>query len=293
MEDRKVIGVDIGGTKVHMGIVQNGVITKELKLTTAAQGAKEQLLSDITDGIRQLMDADVTGIGIGVPGLVDDEKGIVYNVQNIPSWDEVHLKTYLEDAFNRPVCVTNDANTFVLGEKVYGKGKRFKNMLGITLGTGMGTGIIINHGLYGGAFSCAGEFGSVPYLDQTLEDYCSGKFFQNKHGMSGDQLQVLAEEGDAKAIDIFRQFGHHLGNAIKVVLYALSPEAIFLGGSASRSYPFFHEEMHRSIASFPYRVVTDQLVLECSEIENAAVLGAAALWHMGRASMKNSNPTQA
>lgn len=293
MDDLKVIGVDIGGTKVHMGIVQNGIITRELRLTTAAQGAKEQLLSDITDGIRQLMDADVAGIGIGVPGLVDEEKGIVYNLQNIPSWDEVHLKAHLENAFKRPVCITNDANTFALGEKVYGKGKRFKNMLGVTLGTGIGTGIIINHDLYGGAFSSAGEFGSVPYLDQTLEDYCSGKFFQNKYGMSGDQLQELAKEGDARAIDIFNQFGHHLGNAIKVLLYALAPEAIFLGGSASRSYPFFHEEMQLSIASFPFRVVTDQLVIELSEIENAAVLGAAALFHMRQARVRHNKPTPA
>jgi glucokinase len=280
MDDQKIIGIDIGGTKVHMGIVQNGEITKELRLSTASQASKAQLLDDITNGIGQLMDADVAGIGIGVPGLVDEEKGIVYSVQNIPSWSEVHLKTHLEDFFKLPVYLTNDANTYALGEKVYGKGKPYRHMVGVTLGTGFGAGIIADHKLYSGAFSSAGEYGGVPYLDKTLEDYCSGKFFMHEYGKPGDEMYALAKAGDARALKAFKHFGHHVGNAIKIILYTLSPEAIFLGGSVSRCYPYFSEAMQHSIDSYPYKLVTDHLVVAQSDIANVAVLGAAALFQM-------------
>ncbi|MCJ8164388.1 ROK family protein [Pontibacter sp. E15-1] len=280
MKDQKVVGIDIGGTKVHIGVVQRGQVIAELRIPTAAKSSKEAILRDISDGIRQVIDPEVVGIGIGVPGLVDEKKGIVFDVQNIPSWTEVRLKQHLERAFELPVYITNDANTYALGEKVYGPGKPYQNMIGVTLGTGIGTGIIANNNLYSGAFSCAGEFGGMPYLDKTLEDYCSGKFFLQAYGTPGDEMQALANTGDARAIEAFQQFGHHLGNAIKIMLYALSPEAIFLGGSVSHCYPFFKEAMHKSVADFPYRVVTDKLVIEQSEIKHVAVLGAAALFRM-------------
>ncbi len=280
MANQKIIGIDIGGTKVHIGVVQHGEILQELRIPTAAQGSREELLADITQGIRQVLDPEVVGIGIGVPGLVDEQNGIVFSVQNIPSWTEVHLKQHLEEAFGLPVYMTNDANTYALGEKVYGPGKPYQHMLGVTLGTGIGTGIIANNTLYSGAFSCAGEFGGMPYLDKTLEDYCSGKFFLQAYGMPGDELQALASTGDARALEAFQQFGHHLGNAIKVMLYALSPEAIFLGGSVSHCYPFFEAAMRKSVADFPYKVVSDKLVIEQSEIKHVAVLGAVALFRM-------------
>ncbi|AHM59802.1 ROK family protein [Flammeovirgaceae bacterium 311] len=280
MEARKVIGIDIGGTKVHLGVVKNGKVLEELKLSTPSQAPKAEILGKVTEGIKQLMDAEVAGIGIGVPGLVDEKNGIVLDVQNIPSWKEVHLKKHLEDYFKKPVYVANDANSFVAGVKIYGKGRDLENFVGVTLGTGIGTGIIIDNKLYTGAYSSAGEFGGIPYLDQTVEDYCSGKFFTKKFGVSGKVLQKRAEGGDAEALDIFNQFGHHLGNALKLMLFALSPEAIFLGGSVCKGYSFFKEAMEESISSFPFKLVKEQLVLECSEIESASILGAAALFKM-------------
>lgn len=279
-EEKKVIGIDIGGTKVHIGLVQHGEVIKEVRLSTSANAPKEQILDEIVDGVAQVLTPDVEGIGIGVPGLVDEERGIVHNVQNIPSWREVNLRGHLEEYFRIPVFVTNDANAFAAGEKIYGKGKAYNNIAGITLGTGFGTGIIIDNSLYSGKFSSAGEFGGIPYLDQTLEDYCSGKFFLNKYGMPGAKVQKLAEEGDQRALDILNEYGHHLGNGIKIILYAISPEAIILGGSVCSCFPYFKGAMEKSIASFPFKPVTDQLVIKCSSIGNSAILGAAALFKM-------------
>ncbi|UOQ68594.1 ROK family protein [Hymenobacter volaticus] len=273
----KYIGIDIGGTKIHVGVVQDERIIQEIQFETSATAPKEQILGALVDSIKSVMDSEVAGIGIGVPGLVDEKNGIVHNVQNIPSWREVSLKGHLASHFKVPVYITNDANAFAIGEKIYGKGKECTNLVGITLGTGFGAGIIINNDVYSGTLSSAGEFGCIPYRDKTIEDYCSGKFFVQNFGLPGTELHLLAQRGELQALEAFSQFGEHLGNAIKVILYALSPEAIFLGGSISKCYKYFQEALHKSVLEFPFKIVTDRLTIAPSELGNAAVLGAAAL----------------
>jgi glucokinase len=275
----KILGVDIGGTKIHMGEVSNGKVLRDLKFSTSASAPKEQILQEVIDGISQLMTPETLGIGIGVPGLVDEERGIVYNVQNIPSWEKIHLKSQLEKHFDKPVFIANDANAFVAGEKIYGKGKEFKNFVGITLGTGIGTGIIINNAIYSGSFLGAGEYGGIPYLDKTIEDYSSGKFFK-KFGVSSKKLLLLAEQGDTNALEIFNQYGNHFGNALKIILYSISPEAILLGGSVSNCYQYFRDAMFNSLKEFPYEVITNNLVVERSSISGASILGSVALFQM-------------
>lgn len=287
MKDRKIIGIDIGGTKMHLGTVQSGQIIDELKLPTAAKASEEEVINQLISGIEQLNKDDVSGIGIGLPGLVNEEDGVVHNVMNIPSWKEVGLKKRLEEHFHKPVYMTNDANCFIIGEKVYGEAKPFKNAVGLTLGTGFGAGILIDHNLYTGTLSSAGELGCIPYLDKTLEDYCSGKFFIDQHGIQGNNLYEHALLGDEKALEILQKYGHHLGEAIKIVMYTFSPQAIFLGGSVSACYKFFKNSMEESIQSFPFKLVKEQLLVECSKVENIAVLGAAALFHLKGSNVEN------
>jgi glucokinase len=280
MTSSKYLGVDIGGTKVHLGVVQHGELVQDIKFETSANAPKEQILAELTQQLAPLVTADVVGIGIGVPGLVDEENGIVHNVQNIPSWREVHLKQHLASRFDKPVYLTNDANAFAIGEKMYGQGQPYANLVGLALGTGLGGGIIINHQLYSGALSSAGEFGSVPYLDKTLEDYCSGKFFVQRTGQTGAVWHTRAEQGDAEALAIYTEFGWHLGQALHIILYALAPQAIFLGGSVSSGFSFFRRGLYESLAAFPFKQVTERLIIAPSALRNAAVLGAAALCHL-------------
>jgi glucokinase len=280
MSSSKYLGVDIGGTKVQVGVVQDGELIQEVRFETSASASKEQILAELVHNVTPLVTADVAGIGIGVPGLVDEEEGIVHNVQNIPSWREVHLKQHLAGYFDKPVYLTNDANAFAIGEKMYGQGRPYTNLVGLALGTGLGAGIIINHQLYSGTLSSAGEFGMIPYLDKTIEDYCSGKFFGQRTGRTGPEWHALAEQGDAEALAVYAEYGRHLGKALHVILYAISPEAIFLGGSVSQGYAFFRDSLYESLGAFPFRQVTDRLVVAPSLIGNAAVLGAAALCHM-------------
>ncbi|OUJ74196.1 ROK family protein [Hymenobacter crusticola] len=280
MNNNKYIGIDIGGTKIQVGVVQHGEIIQEAKFETSATAPKEQILAELVRNLAPFVDAGVVGIGIGVPGLVDEENGIVHNVQNIPSWQEVHLKDYLVNHFDKPVYLTNDANAFAVGEKMYGKGKPYANLVGIALGTGLGAGIIINHDVYSGTLSSAGEFGCIPYRDKTIEDYCSGKFFTQHTSRSGAEWHALAKVGDADALNVFAEYGRHLGNAIKIILYTLSPEAIFLGGSVSKCFAYFQGGLYESLREFPFKVVAERLIVEPSAIDNAAVLGAAALCKM-------------
>ena len=279
MTNNKYLGVDIGGTKVQVGVVQAGKLIQEAHFETSATAPQEQILAELAQGLAPLV-AGVAGIGIGVPGLVDEENGIVHNVQNIPSWREVHLKQYLASYFSKPVYLTNDANAFAVGEKMYGQGRPYANLVGLALGTGLGAGIIINHQVYSGTLSSAGEFGCIPYRDKTLEDYCSGKFFGQRTGRAGAAWHALAEQGDAEALALFAEFGRHLGRAIHIILYTLSPEAIFLGGSVSRGFDYFRGGLEESLAEFPFQQITARLVIAPSAIGNAAVLGAAALCHM-------------
>lgn len=268
-----------------MGVVQAGKLLHEARFETSAIAPQAQILGELVQCLAPLVGADVAGIGIGVPGLVDEENGIVHNVQNIPSWQEVHLKQYLARYFTQPVYLTNDANAFAIGEKMYGRGKAYANLVGLALGTGFGAGIIINHQVYSGTLSSAGEFGSVPYLDQTIEDYCSGKFFLQRTGRPGTEWHTRARRGDAEALALFTEFGWHLGQALHIILYALSPEAIFLGGSVSRDFEYFRGGLHESLAAFPFKQVTERLVVAPATIDNAAVLGAAALCHMKQVSI--------
>lgn len=275
-----------------MGLVEGGILGRELKFATPTQAPEGEIIGAIIGGIEQLGGTDFCSIGIGVPGLVDEEKGIVFDLWNIPSWKEVFLKKQLQEHFQKPVHITNDANTFALGEKLYGRGREFKNLVGVTLGSGFGTGIIIEEKLYSGRLSSAGELADIPYLDKTIEAYCSGKFFPRQFGMEGHKIHALAKEGDAYALDIFHQYGGHLGNALKLILYMLSPEAIFLGGSVSQSYAFFKAGMQERLNSFPFKRVSSQLLIEPSELANSSILGAAALAEMKLFSGKHSAPVE-
>ncbi|MCM4156297.1 ROK family protein [Gramella sp. AN32] len=275
---KKYIGIDIGGTKIHLGIVSGSQLLKEIQFPTPAHLPEKEIIDQLCKEIDTIFAEDIAGFGIGVPGLVDENSGIIYDLWNIPSWKEVALKDFLEKKYDRPVKITNDANTFALGEKYYGKGQNYKNLVTVSLGTGFGTGIIANHQLYSGTLSGAGELGDIPYLDKTIEDYCSGKFFSTVYSEDGKSLFQKAEAGDEKALKIFEDFGNHVGNAFKVILYTLAPEAIFIGGSISRSFPYFEKSMWEAVHTFPFKKIIENLIIEVSEIDNIALLGAVSLF---------------
>lgn len=275
----KIIGVDLGGTHVRAGIVSSGKLANIASVRIPADGSVDEVLGVIFQLIDPLIDANIKAIGIGVPSVVDVEKGIVYDVQNIPSWKVVELKKLMEERYRLPVLINNDANCFALGEKYFGKGQKAHSLIGLTIGTGFGAGIIINDKLYAGVNCGAGEFGYVNYLDQYFEYYASGQFFENCYQTNGEVVFQKAQSGDPLSIMILEELGTHIGNAIKMILYTYCPELIILGGSISKSYSFFQKNMWERIRTYVYSNTLEHFHLEISELENGGVLGAAALYY--------------
>lgn len=277
MNEINILGIDLGGTHVRGGIVSNGKLQRIVSARIPSDGTVEEVLQVIFQLIDSLA-TDQVSIGIGVPSVVDIKNGIVYDVQNIPSWKVVELKKILEDRYQLPVLINNDANCFALGEKYFGKGKDIKDLIGLTIGTGIGAGIIINGKLYPGLNTGAGEFGNIDYLDQYYEYYASGQFFRNCYQTNGEVVFQKAKLGDPLSIMILEELGTHIGNAIKMILYSYCPELIILGGSISKSYSFFQRTMWERINTYVYSKTLDNFRLEVSELENAGVFGAAALY---------------
>jgi len=278
VESLKILGIDLGGTNVRAGLVCGENLLQVVTDTIPGQGTVGQILDSIFTAIDKIMEPGIAGIGIGVPSVVDIERGIVYDVQNIPSWKEVHLKHILEERYRVPVYVNNDANCFALGEKYYGKGQGCHSLVGLILGTGFAAGLILDGRLYSGLHCGAGEIGMLPYRDAVYESYCSGQFFRDNFGIDGAQAARQAEAGKASARDMFVEYGRHLGEAIKMVLYAYDPQMIVLGGSIRKSFAFYKDAMWASVRSFAYANSLSGLRIEVSELEHVAVLGAAALY---------------
>lgn len=275
--NNSVLGIDIGGTSLKIGLVENGVIVNQISRNVDNKATESETLLSLLEAIDNIINSDVTSIGIGVPAVVDPLTGIVYDVQNIPSWKKVPLKDIIIKRYNLPVYINNDANCFALGEKIFGKGKDYENFIGLSIGTGIGMGIIINNKLYNGVLCGAGEVGMLPYKDGILEDYSSSLFFLKKYHQTAEELSISANKGNKKALQAYTEFGLHLGDCLKSILYMYAPESIILGGSISKSFSLFKEAMELSLKSFAYQKQIENLKIDTSNQEGIAILGAASL----------------
>jgi glucokinase len=275
--NNSVLGIDIGGTSLKIGLVENGVIVNQISRNVDNKATESETLLSLLEAIDNIINSDVNSIGIGVPAVVDPLTGIVYDVQNIPSWKKVPLKDIIIKRYNLPVYINNDANCFALGEKIFGKGKDYENFIGLSIGTGIGMGIIINNKLYNGVLCGAGEVGMLPYKDGILEDYSSSLFFLKKYHQTAEELSISANKGNKKALQAYTEFGLNLGDCLKSILYMYAPESIILGGSISKSFSLFKEAMELSLKSFAYQKQIENLKIDTSNQEGIAILGAASL----------------
>lgn len=271
------VGVDLGGTNFKAGRVKDGIIISEANNSVGRSNTESDLIQTLFKTVDSVITKKVISIGVGVPGVVDPISGIIYDVLNLPVWKKVSLKNLLEQRYNVPVFLNNDANCFAKGEKIYGYGKHYSNFVGLSIGTGLGMGVIINGQLYNGVLCGAGEIGMVTYKDSIIEHYASSLFFEHKYKKNAKEMSILASQGDSKALFAFSEFGKHLGNAINNILYMYAPEAIVLGGSISKSFSLFRQSMEDTMKSFAYLKQIERLKIEVSTLRGIAILGAAAL----------------
>jgi glucokinase len=272
------IGVDLGGTNIRAGIREDDLIIRREQVSLTDKDSLESTLSQLIRLIKPLVSSKIKGIGVAAPSIVDNVNGIVYNVVNIPSWKKVALKDILEKEFDIPTRIDNDANCFALGELMHGKAKGLNHVVGITLGTGVGSGVIINGKIFSGNNGGAGEVGYLNYLDKDFEFYCGSFFFEEMHNTSAYEVSQKAKAGNKEAIRIWEDYGLHTANLIKSVVYAYDPEAIIFGGSISNAFSLFESAMRKNISeNFHFLGSINKLKIMQSENPNSTLLGASSL----------------
>ena len=270
--------IDLGGTNIRAAKISNGCILAHHSMPCKAQGTQQEVLEQVYLLIDRLIDTSVEGIGIGIPSIVDTAQGIVYDVVNIPSWREVPLRACLQERYHCNVQVDNDVNCFILGETHFGCVRGLKDVVGLTLGTGVGAGIVINGALYRGLKAGAGEVGCLPYLDSCYETYCSSGFF-TLHHTTGALLARQAEAGEAEARRLWGEFGFHLGKLLQAVFYTYAPQAVVIGGGIAASSSLFDESMRTSLHDgFTYPNELAEARIHFSTLEHCNLLGAACLF---------------
>lgn len=260
-----VFGVDIGGTTVKLGLfdTEGNVLDKwEIPTRTEEDGTK--ILPDIADSIRDKMKlidkSSVMGVGVGAPGPIDSE-GIVHRAVNL-GWGTFSVKNTLEELLNIPVMAGNDANVAALGEMWMGGGQGYKDLIVVTLGTGVGGGIINNGKILTGAMGAAGEIGHIHVNDNEeeicgcgnrgcLEQYSSATGItrlanqlleaSNKDSVlrqgevSAKTVFDAVKARDPLAVEIAEKFGKYLGDTLAAVAGVVNPEAIVIGGGVSKA----------------------------------------------------------
>lgn len=277
MTPSSLIGVDIGGTKINAGLVQNGAVKTTSQKKTPAQEDIDTISAAILDTILEVKTNDVKAVGLGVPGLVDAGEGVVQTITNIPALSDYPLAQFLENNLGCPVYLDNDANCFAVGEKHFGAGRSYNHIVALTLGTGLGAALILDGTLYNGKIGGAGEIGCLKYLDRDLEYYCSSEFFKDRYGADGLTCAKAAGQGEAIALQIFREYGRHLGEAINMALAFLDPEVIILGGSITNAHKYFKSGIEDVLDQFPLKRISEGVEVIVGSLNDSAILGAAAL----------------
>lgn len=264
------IGIDVGGTNVKFALISpNGEILYSNSTPTRSEMGYEYTVNNIKQAISTLIKEtnsntkDIEGIGFGFPGQIDYKNGIVVNLPNISGWNNVHISEIIKKEFGIETKIDNDVRCAALGELKYGAGKRCENLICITVGTGIGSGIILNGKLIRGATNTAGEIGHIklfpngeklcgcgdygcleayvsgPSIVEMAENYIKGGKSTKFREMAEDGkitpyiVAKAAEAGDMVAKKIFDFMGEYLGTGLASVVNLLNPEKIIIGGGVA------------------------------------------------------------
>jgi glucokinase len=277
MSIKKYIGVDIGGTSIAAARISEDELIEKHEVPTGADRQADQILESLFSAIAPVLTDEVIGIGIGMPGFMDTESGEILAINNIPSLRGVSVKKAVQQKFGLPTFQNNDANCFALGEAYFGAGKGFKSMVGITMGTGLGSGVIIDRKIHSGLAGGAGEVGCVPIQGGIGDDFCSNALFVNTYHKDGIDLFNEAKAGNEESKKAFDHLAQNLGEIIRLLMYILAPEAFVIGGSVAKSWEFLEEPLRKEIQKFRVDLVSNQVKLLPAQLDNTGLYGAAAL----------------
>jgi len=291
VSEPEVIGIDLGGTAIKLGrFRQDGTCVQSLSVATPQPATPTAVVEVMVEAIASLRSTNVTlhAIGVGTPGPADAAGRIARVAINLAGWHDVPLADWLEAKTGCPTILANDANCAGLGEAWLGAGRRFANLILLTLGTGVGGAIILDGKLFTGHQGAAGELGLIalnpdgPVCNSgnqgSLEQYVSVQAIRRRTGKEPAELGVLARNGDQFALDFWESYGRDLGIGLASLIYVLTPEAIVIGGGVSASADFFFPS---ALAEIERRVLPSSrasLQLLTADLGNqAGMVGAAKL----------------
>jgi len=301
MVKKFIIAIDLGGTNLKCALLDSSLkIKAKSSFSTKSFDNKYKLIQGITDSVdsfilnQRLKRSAILGVGIGVPGPVDALRGIVHFLPNIPGWKKVKLKKVLEQKTKLPVFIDNDAKLMTLAEHEAGAAKKYKNVLCLTLGTGVGGGLIINDLLYRGSDNAAGEAGHLPLNEKgplcgcgargCLETYVgNNKIIKDARKLFGpkitlERVSVLARGNNSKAINFWSQVGRKLGLALSGIVNLLNLDLIVIGGGVSYAGKVLFENVRRTILLRAMRVQARRVRIVKAKLGiDAGIIGAGYL----------------
>ncbi|MBM3253215.1 MAG: ROK family protein [Candidatus Omnitrophica bacterium] len=320
LEKTSFIGIDVGATNTKIALIsKQAFILSRSNFPTKFYQDKIALIKKILNEIHKILKPykpsakHIGGIGIGLPGLIDHSKGIVFSLTNIPGWKDVPLKRILERRLNLPVFIDNDVNVICLGEYLYGAGKGSRNVIAVSLGTGIGGGIIINGSLYRGASFSAGEIGHIMINENgprcgcgrfgCLESYVgnyaiirtakeklkkktskilkelTGGNFKN---LTPEYLNLAARRGDSLAIEVWEDVGRYLGIGLSAIVNLLNPDRIVICGGVSKAGNLLLKPVLESLKEYSLDVPFRAVGIVFSKLgDDAGVIGASCLVNQG------------
>ena len=307
------VGVDFGGTNIKIGLVDaRGCIVRKRVLSSRGAAQPAAFITGVAEAVRALCRAAglrprrLRGIGVGVPGQVDVARGVAHHLVNVPGWREVPLANRLAQHLGCPCAVDNDANVFTLAEWRVGAGRGTRDLIGLTLGTGVGGGLIVNGALARGAAGAAGEIGHM-VVDPTGPRCGCGRrgcwealvgtaavirsarqVMRRRAGplrtlgryrpLTPALVSEAARRGDAGARAIWHDVGRWLGVGLTNLVHVLNPQRIVIGGGVANAWPFFEPAMRRTLRQEVLAVSAKAVRIVRARLgEEAGIVGAAVL----------------
>lgn len=304
-----VFGVDLGGTTVKMGLFDmEGTILDQWEIPTRKEHSGGSILPDIAQSVKDKMaekllaKEDVAGVGIGVPGPVDTA-GTIYKAANL-GWGVMNINEELGALTGLAVRAGNDANVAALGEMWKGGGQGYRSMVAVTLGTGVGGGIVVDGRLLAGSTGAGGEIGHIHVNDDEpdacgcgnhgcLEQYASatGVVRLAKQIMAADNRESVlrsgeisaktvfdaVKAGDALAMEIAEKFGEYLGKALAQIACVVNPEIIVIGGGVSKAGPVLLDYIRKYYIPYVFHGSRDTVFALAKLGNDAGIYGAAKL----------------
>lgn len=311
--EKYAIGVDLGGTNIKIGIVSDkGKLVKSISIKTDADCGPKSVIANIIKGIETILIKNklkIQGIGIGCPGVVSIKKGIIENAPNLPGWKNVKLGPIIKEKFGYKVHLENDANAAAIGELMFGAGKKFESFIMITLGTGVGGGIVFNKKIFRGEFGAAGEIGHISinvngpkcncgstgcieayagnsYLKEQirseLKDYPESKVWKliqnDLSKISPRIIQAASEQKDAYSKFVIERMGKQLGAALASVSNLLDISTFIVGGGvAGFGKPLF-DSVRNTISERVLLPLRQRVLVIPAKLQNeAGIKGASSL----------------